>query len=70
MIEVSLYSYRELGMFEGRLDINQAPAEKLAELPVLGDFLAERIVEHIKREGAITDLEYLIKIQGISKIGQ
>lgn len=69
MVEISLYGYHKFGEVEGRLDINKATEEELAELPVVDEELAKRIVSHREEVGPINSLNDLINIRGISKRG-
>jgi competence protein ComEA len=50
----------------GKVDINTAPAAELAELPGIGEVLAQRIVEYREENGPFASIE---DIQGVSGIG-
>ena len=51
----------------GRLDLNTATAEELAELPGIGESLAERIVTYRQENGAFIDVEELRSVYGIGE---
>ena len=69
MVEISLYGFRKLGEIEGRLDINEATEEELAELPGVGDALAKRILERREEVGPFKTIDDLLNIRGISEGG-
>lgn len=66
---IDLYSK---GKSISALDINSATPEQLAELPGIGDVIAQRIVARRQENGAFKDLEELIDVNGIgnSKLEQ
>lgn len=47
------------------VDINQAPAEELAQLPGLGPTIAARIIAHRDAHGPFTTPEALLDVPGI-----
>lgn len=49
------------------LDINSAPVEELAELPGIGEVLAERIVEYRAEHGPFKAVEELTEVSGIGE---
>ena len=49
------------------LDINSAPVEVLAELPGIGEVLAERIVEYRAEHGPFKTVEELTEVSGIGE---
>lgn len=49
------------------LDINSAPVEELAELPGIGEVLAERIVEYRAEHGPFKTVEELTEVSGIGE---
>lgn len=51
----------------GRLDLNAATAEELAELPGIGPVLAERIVAARAERGPFTAVDDLAAVEGISR---
>lgn len=59
---------KEISYYEdGKLLINQAPYEKIVELPGIGPVLAERIIEYRLRFGRFSQVEDLRKILGIDR---
>lgn len=50
---------------EDRLDVNRATAAELAELPAIGDVLAQRIVDDRERNGPFTCADDLTRVSGI-----
>jgi competence protein ComEA len=64
---------RETGILEnvytapgaGRIDINTAPAEELADLPGVGPALSRRIVEYREEHGPFESIEGLLGVSGI-----
>ena len=49
------------------VDLNTAPAEELAELPGIGEALAERIVAYRAENGPFETPEDLMKVSGIGE---
>ena len=49
------------------VDLNTAGAEKLAELPGIGEELARRIVEYREENGPFEQLEDILKVPGIGE---
>ena len=49
------------------LDINSAPVDELAELPGIGEVLAERIVEYRAEHGPFKTVEELTEVSGIGE---
>lgn len=47
------------------VNVNTAPAAELAELPLVGHVLAERIIEYRETEGPFRSLDDLRKVKGI-----
>ncbi len=52
---------------ETAIDINQATARELEQLPGIGPMLAEEIVKYRKRHGHFTRLEQLMRVPGIAE---
>lgn len=52
-------------LFGGRLDLNQATAEQLQQLPGLGPGLAARVVESRTVEGPFDSVDALDRVSGI-----
>lgn len=50
---------------EGKLLLNDAPKEKLMELPGVGPALADRIIEYREKNGPFRDVNELLQIKGI-----
>lgn len=50
---------------EGRLLLNEAPKEKLVELPGIGSVLADRIIAYREKNGPFQDVNELLRIKGI-----
>ena len=50
-----------------QLDLNQATAEQLTELPGVGEAIANRIVEFRKKNGPFKRVEDLLKVKGIGE---
>jgi competence protein ComEA len=49
----------------GRININTAPSEELADLPGIGPALSRRIVEYREERGPFEDVEGLLGVSGI-----
>ena len=49
------------------LDLNTAAAEELAQLPGIGEVLAERIVTYREEHGPFTSAEELLNVSGIGE---
>lgn len=49
------------------IDINQASAEALAELPGIGDVKAQAIIEDRDKNGPFASLDALTRVQGIGE---
>jgi competence ComEA-like helix-hairpin-helix protein len=47
------------------VDVNEAGAEELAQLPGLGPATARRIVEHRREHGPFTTIEAILEVPGI-----
>jgi len=58
----------EIHVPQGKLDINRASAEELAELPGIGPVLAGRIVRYRQTAGAFETLSQILEVQGIGKV--
>lgn len=63
---VHMLSYEELRRAE-MVNINTAPAEKLARLPGIGEALAERIVAYREANGPFSSPEALMQVDGIGE---
>lgn len=50
---------------EGKLLLNEAPKEKLVELPGIGPVLADRIIAYREKNGPFQDVSELLRIKGI-----
>ena len=50
-----------------RININTAPAERLKELPGIGDALAKRIVEYREAHGPFDSIVRLLEVKGIGE---
>ncbi len=51
----------------GLININSANAEKLCELPGIGEETAEKIIAYRQKNGAFIEVEDLLNIEGIGK---
>lgn len=51
------------------LDVNEASAEELEALPVLGRVLAARIVDHRREHGPFRAVEELVRVEGLGAQG-
>jgi competence ComEA-like helix-hairpin-helix protein len=62
-----LVDYDRLPQREARflVNVNTAPAAELAELPGVGQVLAERIIEHRETQGPFRSLNDLKQVKGI-----
>lgn len=49
------------------IDVNTADAEKLTELPGIGEALARRIVEYRKEHGPFKSIDDLLNVRGIGE---
>lgn len=58
----------EIHIPKGKLDINQAPAKELAELPGIGPVLAARIVNYRERKGTFQTLSQVLEVKGIGEV--
>ena len=48
-----------------KTDVNRATAEELEQIPYIGPYTADRIIEYRQAAGCIRDLEELVDIPGI-----
>lgn len=51
----------------GPLDINTATIEQLAELPGIGEVLAQRIIDYREKNGLFQSVEELLNVPGIGQ---
>ena len=51
----------------GKVNINTATAQQLAELPGVGDKLAARIVEYRQKAGSFKATQELMNVQGVGE---
>ena len=51
----------------GKVNINTATAQQLAELPGVGDKLAARIVEYRQKSGGFKTPQELMNVQGVGE---
>lgn len=51
----------------GKVNINTASADQLAQLPGVGEKLAARIVEHRQKEGPFKTAQELMNVKGIGE---
>ena len=51
----------------GKVNINTATAQQLAELPGVGDKLAARIVEYRQKAGGFKSAQELMNVQGVGE---
>jgi len=51
-----------------RLDLNEASASQLMNLPGIGEVLADRIVKYREESGAFTCVEGLLQVEGIGEV--
>ena len=58
MQEISYYR-------DGKLLLNQAPREKILELPGIGPVLADRILQYRSSSGSFRNVDELRQIKGI-----
>ncbi len=49
----------------GKVNVNEATVEQLAEIKFIGPAIAERIVEYRKEMGPFGEIEDLMKVKGI-----
>ena len=63
------YSVTEtvLPVSAGLVNINSANADKLCQLPGIGEGTAEKIIAYRQEHGAFIEIEDLMKIEGIGK---
>lgn len=50
-----------------KIDINEADAEKLTELPGIGKAIAERIVDYREEYGKFENIEEIMEVDGIGE---
>ena len=62
LIEIDKYAAPQI---EYRVDVNQAQWPELAQLPGIGETLAQRIVESRTVDGPYLDLDELLRVRGI-----
>lgn len=55
------------GLHHGAIDINQASASQLTELPGIGPVLASRVVQFRSLHGSFLSVDDLLLIKGIGK---
>ena len=55
------------GQPSGKVNINAASVEQLAQLPGVGEKLAARIVEHRQKEGPFKSAQELMNVKGIGE---
>lgn len=60
IVKVEASYYRD-----GKLLLNQAPKEKLEELPGVGPVLADQIIQYRSRYGAFKSVDQLRNVKGI-----
>lgn len=66
-IPASTTQATEEAVQDGKLNVNEASAQELAELPGIGTVLAERIVEYRTAYGPFQSLEELCGVDGIGE---
>lgn len=64
---VVTYTKASNHMIDGKLNINAATAEELAELHGIGEKLAERIIKYREENGAFSQTEGIMLVQGIGE---
>lgn len=67
-LDFSLKDDEEIRIPEGKLDINQASAKELAELPGIGPVLAARIIKYRERKGTFQSFSQVLEVKGIGEV--
>jgi competence protein ComEA len=62
-----LFSFTAVGVAkeDGKIDINSASVEELAQLKGIGQTYAERVIEYREKNGPFQKPEDLLKVKGI-----
>lgn len=55
------------GSVEYQIDLNSADWPEFAQLPLVGETLARRIVEHRQKQGPYRNVDELLRVQGLGK---
>ncbi|TET47219.1 ComEA family DNA-binding protein [Candidatus Aerophobetes bacterium] len=67
-LDFSLKDDEEIRIPEGKLDINQASAKELVELPGIGPVLAARIIKYRERKGTFQSFSQVLEVKGIGEV--
>jgi competence protein ComEA len=67
-LDLPLKDDEEIRIPKGKLDINQASAKELAELPGIGPVLAARIIKYREKKGSFQSLSEVPEVKGMGQV--